>query len=56
MKPDQSFVGKNVDVSVSVKNKDGKKQSIGKYSFRVKNVPGQTIIPRYVSKGKLWKK
>ena len=49
LKPNQSFVGKNVDVSVSVKNKDGKKQVLGKYTFRVKNVPGQTIIPRYVS-------
>ena len=49
LKPDQSFVGKNVKVSVSVKNKDGKKQLLGTYDFRVKNVPGQTIIPRYVS-------
>ena len=49
LKPDQSFVGKNVKVSVSVKNIDGKKQLLGTYDFRVKNVPGQTIIPRYVS-------
>jgi gliding motility-associated protein GldM len=47
IKPSQSNVGKEVSVSVSVKKKDGKTQSIGKSVFRVKNVPGQSIFARY---------
>jgi hypothetical protein len=47
IKPSQANVGKEVSVSVAVKKKDGKTQSIGKSVFRVKNVPGQTIGARY---------
>tara|TARA_B110000495_G_C23037922_1_gene620694 strand:+ start:2805 stop:4556 length:1752 start_codon:yes stop_codon:yes gene_type:complete len=47
IKPSQANVGKEVNVSLSVKKKDGKSKSIGKSVFRVKNVPGQTIGARY---------
>jgi len=47
IKPSQANVGKEVNVSLSVKKKDGKTKSIGKSVFRVKNVPGQTIGARY---------
>ena len=48
IKPSQANVGKEVNVSLSVKKKDGKKTKlIGKSVFRVKNVPGQTIGARY---------
>ena len=49
VKPLQGKVGKEVSISVSVINKEGKTQSIGKSVFRVKNVPGQTISARYAS-------
>jgi len=54
VKPSQSKVGKEVTISVSVKKKNGKSQSIGKSEFRVKSVPGQTIFARY-SDGKFGK-
>ena len=47
VKPSQDNVGKEVNISVSVKKKEGGSQSIGKSVFRVKNVPGQTIGARY---------
>ena len=49
VKPLQSRVGKEVAISVSVINREGRTQSIGKSVFRVKNVPGQTINARYSS-------
>ena len=49
VKPLQSRVGKEVSISVSVINREGRTQSIGKSVFRVKNVPGQTINARYSS-------
>jgi len=48
IKPSQANVGKEVNVSLSVKKKDEKSyKPIGKSVFRVKNVPGQTIGARY---------
>ena len=48
IKPSQANVGKEVNVSLSVKKKDEKRyKPIGKSVFRVKNVPGQTIGARY---------
>ncbi len=48
IKPSQANVGKEVNVSLSVKQKDEKRyKPIGKSVFRVKNVPGQTIGARY---------
>ena len=48
IKPSQANVGKEVNVSLSVKQKDEKRyKPIGKSVFRVKNVPGQTIVARY---------
>ena len=47
VKPSQSKVGKDVTISISVKNKNGKTQSMGKSIFRVKKVPLQTIFARY---------
>ena len=49
VKPIQGMVGKEVSISVSVLNREGRTQSIGKSVFRVKNVPGQTINARYSS-------
>ncbi|MDG1719118.1 MAG: GldM family protein [Flavobacteriales bacterium] len=48
IKPSQANVGKEVNVSLSVKQKDQNRyKPIGKSVFRVKNVPGQTIGARY---------
>jgi len=47
VKPSQSKVGKEVTISISVKNKNGKTQSMGKSIFRVKKVPLQTLFARY---------
>ena len=47
VKPSQSKVGKDVTISISVKNKNGKTQSMGKSIFRVKKVPLQTLFARY---------
>ena len=48
IKPSQANVGKEVNVSLSVKQKDEKRyKPIGNSVFRVKNVPGQTIGARY---------
>ena len=48
IKPSQANVGKEVNVSLSVKKQDEKRyKPIGKSVFRVKNVPGQTIGARY---------
>ncbi len=48
IKPSQANVGKEVNVSLSVKKKDENRyKPIGNSVFRVKNVPGQTIGARY---------
>ena len=44
MKPLQSFVGKEVSISVSVVNKDGKKQSIGKSCLELKMYQDKLLI------------
>ena len=42
--PDNKMLGKKIYVSVTVKDKNGKKKSIGKMEFRVKEVPDPTIF------------
>tara|TARA_B100000674_G_scaffold35881_1_gene25012 strand:- start:11871 stop:13610 length:1740 start_codon:yes stop_codon:yes gene_type:complete len=42
--PDNKMRGKNVSISVSVRGEDGKRKSIGKMDFRVKQVPDPKIF------------
>jgi len=42
--PDNKMRGKNVSISVSVRGDDGKRKSIGKMDFRVKQVPDPKIF------------
>jgi hypothetical protein len=47
VKPSQANVGKEVNVSLSVKKKDGKTKSIGTSVFRVKPIPPQRVTARF---------